>query len=177
MFGPSHRRLRSCRSGSPLSPCGVSRLLRRLADVAQRQNEDGARRGLGGWLEGATAAPAGPGPAVPTVSLVRRALGLGIDWAFALLIANGLMHSWGLGQFAPLLVLLSFHVLLVGTAGYTAGHWLVGLTVRTLDGGLPGPVRALVRGLLLCLAVPPLIIGRDGRGLHDRAAGTQVVRR
>jgi len=38
-------------------------------------------------------------------------------------------------------------------------------------------VRALVRGLLLCLAVPPLIVGQDGRGLHDRAAGTRVVRR
>jgi uncharacterized RDD family membrane protein YckC len=143
-----------------------------------RQSEDGGpRRGLGGWLEGATATPDGPDTAATRVSLVRRAVGLAVDWAFALLIANGLMRSWGLGQFAPLLVLLSFHVLLVGTAGYTAGHWSVGLTVRTLDGRLPGPVRALVRGLLLCLAVPPLITGRDGRGLHDRAAGTHVVRR
>jgi uncharacterized RDD family membrane protein YckC len=114
---------------------------------------------------------------VERVSLLRKAVGLVIDWGFALLIANGLMRTWGPGQLAPLLVLLSFHVLLVGTAGHTAGHWLAGLTVRTLDGGLPGPVRALVRGLLLCLAVPPLIVGKDGRGLHDRTAGTRIVRR
>jgi uncharacterized RDD family membrane protein YckC len=148
-----------------------------VAGVQRQSADDGPRRGLGGWLEGVTATPAGPDTAATRVSLVRRALGLAIDWGFALLIANGLMRSWGLGQFAPLLVLLSFHVLLVGTAGYTVGHRLTGLTVRTVDGGLPGPVRALVRGLLLCLAVPPLITGRDGRGLHDRAAGTRVVRR
>ena len=70
------------------------------------------------------------------------------------------------------MVLVTEHVLLVGTAGCTIGHRVAGLRVETLDGRPPGPVRALVRSLLLCLVVPPLIWDRDQRGLHDRAAGT-----
>jgi uncharacterized RDD family membrane protein YckC len=33
-----------------------------------------------------------------------------------------------------------------------------------------------VRTLLLCLFVPAVVVGRDGRGLHDLAAGTRIVR-
>ena len=144
----------------------------------QRNDEDGGRsRGAGGWLEGATAAPSGLEAAPTGVSLLRRAVGLAIDWAFASLFANAFLQGWHVSPFGPVLMLLTFNVMLVGTAGFTAGHWLAGLTVRTLDGQPPGPVRALVRGVLLCLAVPPLITGADGRGLHDRAAGTRVVRR
>ena len=45
---------------------------------------------------------------------------------------------------------------------------------RSTAAGSPG-ARALVRTVLLCLAVPPLIWDRDRRGLHDRAADTAVV--
>jgi len=37
--------------------------------------------------------------------------------------------------------------------------------------------RLVVRGLLLSLVVPALFTDWDGRGLHDRASGTAVVRR
>jgi uncharacterized RDD family membrane protein YckC len=33
-----------------------------------------------------------------------------------------------------------------------------------------------VRTVLLCLVIPAFIWDRDGRGLHDKAAGTVVVR-
>jgi len=36
---------------------------------------------------------------------------------------------------------------------------------------------ALLRTLLICLVVPPVIYNRDRRGLHDLAAGTVTVRR
>lgn len=144
------------------------------------------RRELGGWLDRLTGT-GGPkdtdrgtgatgGPAV--APLGRRVLALAVDWAFALIIANGLMKGLHWGSFAPLAALLAMHVLLVGTAGFTAGHRLAGLTVvATPQGGPPGPLRALVRAVLLCLVIPPLVWGSDGRGLHDRAAGTVVVRR
>ena len=34
---------------------------------------------------------------------------------------------------------------------------------------------ALVRTLLICLVVPPVIFNRDHRGLHDLVAGTVTV--
>ena len=42
--------------------------------------------------------------------------------------------------------------------------------------GRIGAARALFRTVLICLAVPPLIWDRDGRGLHDRAVLTAVVK-
>ena len=36
-------------------------------------------------------------------------------------------------------------------------------------------IRAVLRTALLLLLIPALIWDRDGRGLHDRAAGTAVV--
>ena len=37
--------------------------------------------------------------------------------------------------------------------------------------------RALVRGLLIALVIPPLFTDTDLRGLHDRLTNTAVVRR
>jgi hypothetical protein len=34
----------------------------------------------------------------------------------------------------------------------------------------------LVRTALLCLVIPAIVVDRDGRGLHDRAAASVVVR-
>ena len=46
--------------------------------------------------------------------------------------------------------------------------------VAVEDGGRLGVLRAALRGALLCLLVPALIM-KDGRGLHDRAAGSVVL--
>lgn len=37
--------------------------------------------------------------------------------------------------------------------------------------------RAVARGMLIALVVPPLFTDADGRGLQDRATRTAVVRR
>ena len=47
--------------------------------------------------------------------------------------------------------------------------------VRFADGGIIGVPRALLRGVLLALVVPALIMDANLRGLHDRAAGSIVV--
>ena len=99
-----------------------------------------------------------------------------VDWVISLLIAGGFLRWAHLGQFGPLLVLLVMNVLLVGTVGATIGQRLLGLRVETVQGAAAGAVKALVRSVLLCLALPPLIWDRDQRGLHDRFAGTLVAR-
>lgn len=67
-------------------------------------------------------------------------------------------------------------VLLTWLASGSAGQRLRGLAVQRLDGRPVGLPRALLRTFLLVLLIPALIWDRDGRGLHDRAAGTVVVR-
>ncbi len=78
----------------------------------------------------------------------------------------------------PFLVFLVATVVGLGLAGQTLGMKLVSLRVRPLTGD-PSRVgfgKALLRTLLLYLLIPALISDRDGRGLHDRFAGTVVVR-
>ncbi|MFC4591155.1 RDD family protein [Sphaerisporangium corydalis] len=108
----------------------------------------------------------------------RRLAAIMIDWLICTwAIAQGLLHAgprsgaWvGLGVFAL------ENVLLVGTLGSTFGMRLLGVRVAALGGGRPPFGAVLLRTLLLCLAVPALIWDRDQRGLHDRAAGTVVLR-
>jgi hypothetical protein len=103
----------------------------------------------------------------------RRILGIAVDWVLCTLIARALR---GGDPFAPLLVLAVEHLVLVGTLGASVGHRVAGLRVERLDHRLPGPARAAVRTLLLCLAIPALVWDADQRGLHDRLVGTLVVR-
>ncbi|PWD49870.1 RDD family protein [Serinibacter arcticus] len=105
----------------------------------------------------------------------RRLLALAIDWGIAVAISAGFF------DYEPLVTLGIFAamtLLLVGTVGFTIGHRLLGLRVyRILDGGSPPrPLQTLVRTLLVCLALPAVIPGPDGRGLHDLAAGTRIDR-
>ena len=72
--------------------------------------------------------------------------------------------------------LVQIALLLVGTLGSTIGHRLVGLRVLSLHGGAARPLQVLVRTMLLCLFLPAMFWDRDGRGLHDKAAGTVIVR-
>ncbi len=69
------------------------------------------------------------------------------------------------------------YLLLVGTMGMTFGMRLLNIRVVSLaTGGPASPKAVLIRTVLLILAVPALIFDKDQRGLHDRFAGTVVVR-
>jgi uncharacterized RDD family membrane protein YckC len=151
------------------------------------------RQALGSWLSGPRAAAEeagvdfgyrgeqlglpehGPG----SVARPGRRLGaLVVDWALCMLIAYGLITD-GYGQATSnwaLLIFFGLGVLTVGSVGFTPGKRLFGLRVVALASGTVVPWRAAVRTLLLCLALPALVWDRDGRGLHDRAAGTVEVR-
>ncbi|PPK95338.1 RDD family protein [Kineococcus xinjiangensis] len=107
----------------------------------------------------------------------RRIVGLCIDWAVASVIAHAFVNATLGRELGPLAVFALMHVVLVGTTGFTIGHFLAGLVVRRADGGFVGPLRALLRTALLCLVIPAVVSDPDQRGLHDRAAGTVIVRR
>ena len=102
----------------------------------------------------------------------RRALALIIDWLLCMVIAYWLTHS----QFWTLAVFAIEDYVLTALTGITIGKRLVGIRVIRINGGPVGPGWALVRTAILLTVVPPLLTDRDLRGLHDRAAGTVVVR-
>lgn len=105
----------------------------------------------------------------------RRIGALAVDWGTAVAISAGFFDYQALATTG---VFAAMTLLLVGTVGCTIGHRVLGLRVyRIVDGGSPPlPLQTLVRTLLLCLALPAVIPGADGRGLHDIAAGTRIAR-
>ena len=69
-------------------------------------------------------------------------------------------------------------VLLTALTGQSLGMRALGIrVVRVADReGPPGFLPAALRTALLMLVLPAVVTDRDGRGLHDKAAGTVVVR-
>lgn len=139
---------------------------------------------MGSWISGVRSAgvelgrpgerlglPAeGPGA---IAGFARRTGAIVIDWLIALAITQGIFStsSWvTLGVFGV------EYLLMLPLLGATIGMriWHIGVVIPS--GRAPGPLMTLVRTILLCLAVPALIWDRDQRGLHDKAAGTVVVR-
>ncbi|MDO0928018.1 RDD family protein [Streptomyces sp. TG1A-8] len=108
----------------------------------------------------------------------RRVGALAVDWGLCVLIAYGLITHGNTPATSnwALLVFLVMSVLTVGTIGFTPGKRLFGVRVVALATGTVSPPRALLRTVLLCLAIPALVWDRDGRGLHDRVAKTVEVR-
>lgn len=69
-------------------------------------------------------------------------------------------------------------LLLQALTGQSLGMRLIGIRVaRAADpGAVPGFLAAAIRTALLVLVLPAVLLDRDGRGLHDKAAGTIVLR-
>jgi hypothetical protein len=112
----------------------------------------------------------------------RRIAALFVDWLIAyglaaLAIAVGLVTLQMLST-AVLVVWFVLGAASVRLFGFTPGQFALGLIVVPVDNRLHvGLGRAVVRGLLIALVVPPLITDNDLRGLHDRLTNTAVVRR
>ena len=154
---------------------------------------------MGGWLEGFPAgapgesgAPHGSRLGLPTngsgafAPLGRRLIALVVDWTACLVISAAFFHG---DAMATLGVFAVENVVLVGTLGTTVGHRLLGLRVVRVASGVteptepaelaaqPGLLAGAVRAVLLCLVIPAVVWDADGRGMHDRLAGTVIVRR
>ncbi|HSN05968.1 MAG TPA: RDD family protein [Candidatus Angelobacter sp.] len=151
------------------------------------------REDLGSWLSG-------PGAVVPAeqryrgerlglpesgpgsvAGFGRRLAAVVVDWLASLLLVRLFLPGIAYGTPASSLATMGFFLaeltLFTWLVGASFGQRLLGIAVVRLDGGAPGPARAFLRSVQVCLLVPAVVWDRDGRGLHDRSVGTVVVRR
>ncbi len=121
----------------------------------------------------------GPGS---TAGWGRRVIALGIDWVASLLfvaafVGNEVFSGRGpVALWGPLVVFAAERWLFTSLLGASVGQLLMRIRVVRLAGGRLGTLRVLVRTLLICLVVPAAVSDRDGRGLHDMAVGSIVIR-
>jgi uncharacterized RDD family membrane protein YckC len=152
-------------------------------------------RWIESWMPGGTVGPNGrissdyPGerlglPALGVGSVAgfgRRLAALTIDWFIGYGIAaifatpDATVNPWfGWLVLGVWFVLTAAAVALFGA---TAGMMVIGVRVLPVDGrGGVGLGWVLLRTALIAVVVPPLVRDADGRGWHDRAARTVVVR-
>ena len=119
---------------------------------------------------------------VETATWGRRILALVVDyaacWGVMLLIYGG---AWfGNGSLPSLYLMLLFIVesgVLIALSGGSFGQLATRLRVVRIDGsGRPlSLLMALLRQVLICLVIPPLVFRPDGRGLHDLICGSATV--
>jgi uncharacterized RDD family membrane protein YckC len=148
-------------------------------------------RWIESWLPGSAAGPVGkhPGerfglPATGVGSMVgfgRRLAALTVDWLLGYLVAALFSGSDAIGSsvFSWSVLGVWFLLTALGVAlfGASPGKTLFGIRVASVDAAaVIGVPRALLRTALIALVVPPLMRDGDGRGWHDRAARTVVVR-
>ncbi len=112
----------------------------------------------------------GPG----SIGRIGRRLGaLAIDWACAVVIS---VAFFDYDPWATSAVFAAVQIVFLPTLGGSPGHRLVGLRLVAVRGGWVGLWRPLVRTALLLLVIPAVIWDADQRGLHDKAAGTVLLR-
>lgn len=100
-------------------------------------------------------------------------LALVIDFAPAVLIS---IAFFDYANFSQLVIFAVLRIVSVVLLGASPGHFLLGIRLVPITGGRLAWWRPIVRTLLLCLVIPAVIWDRDQRGLHDRVAGTLMVR-
>jgi len=109
-----------------------------------------------------------------SVARVGRRLGaLAIDWACATIISIAFFSydSW-----ATMAIFAIVQVVFLPLLGGSPGHRILGLRLVRVDGAWVGLWRPIVRTVLLVLVIPAVIWDADQRGLHDKAAGTVLIR-
>ena len=104
----------------------------------------------------------------------RRCAAIVIDWASAVTISVMFFSYESLATLAVFAVLQSVFLLV---ANGSLGHLVLGMRVVPLAGGYLGVWRPIVRSALLCLVIPAVVWDLDQRGMHDRVAGSILVRR
>jgi uncharacterized RDD family membrane protein YckC len=83
-------------------------------------------------------------------------------------------NSWSSAY--TLVIFVLENALFTALLGGSFGQMLTGLRVVRLNGQRLDAARALLRAVLIALVIPPLVFQPDGRGLHDLAVGSMVIR-
>lgn len=112
----------------------------------------------------------GPGS---VATLGRRVGALVVDWACAVVISIAFFSYDALATTAIFAIV---QLVFIPTLGGSPGHRLFGMRLQRVPIGWVGLWRPIVRTALLVLVIPAAIWDADRRGLHDKAAGTVLVR-
>lgn len=151
------------------------------------------RRVLGSWLEGPRAAAEAQGVVFAPKG---ERLGLPLDGQGSIAPVGRRLVAFLLDSLAAVLVVLTtgtrpsdrdygtlvlivfflLTTLALGFTGRTLGQAVMRMQLLDLRSSRFQPLRVVLRQLLLLLLVPACIWDSDGRGLHDKAAGTVLVR-
>jgi uncharacterized RDD family membrane protein YckC len=103
-----------------------------------------------------------------------------IDGAIADFIAaaiNGGFHNSSTQSTISYLAFLLIELLFVAFFGQTPGMRALGIAVVRADGGGRAKFQwVLFRTVLLATVIPAVITDASGRGMHDRASGTVMLR-
>ena len=131
----------------------------------------------GGGPDAAAVSSAGPAHDWEPASLLRRFGALLVDWIACVLI-SGTFANVRTEPWAPVAILIAEYAFFIGLFGQTPGMWVARIRCVSVDDLHPvGIPRALLRGVLLALFVPALIMDENRRGVHDRLANTVVIPR
>ncbi|MFN4000829.1 RDD family protein [Microcella sp.] len=106
--------------------------------------------------------------------LGRRIGALAVDWGIAVALSAAF---FAYDSLVTLLLFVGLQVLFTIVINASIGHAVLGMRVVPMAGGLLGVWRPVVRALLIALVIPALLFDENQRGLHDRAAGTILLRR
>ena len=144
-------------------------------DRAEVSNRIGGPQPEGGSYRGQRLGlpEAGSGSMASTGS---RVVALFLDWLACLAVAGLVLGSDSVfGQFSTMVVFVVEVTLLTTLMAASFGQRIMRIRVVGRTRRL-GFIAALLRTLLICLVIPPLVWDADGRGLHDRAVDSLVVR-
>ena len=110
----------------------------------------------------------------------RRVVAFLIDWFASVLVALAAFPQFRYGSNESMLATVAVFavevIVLTWLTGASFGQRILGLRVISIQGGRLPLWRVLVRTLLLLLVIPAVVYDDQGRGLHDRLAGSIVVR-
>lgn len=110
----------------------------------------------------------------------RRLAALSIDWfaslGVAILVFRQFAYGSGDSMIATLVVFYLEIVVFTFLISASFGQKILGLQVVNLQGVRLALWRIALRTFLIVLVIPALVLDSDGRGLHDRLVGSQVVR-
>ncbi|KJL37904.1 RDD family protein [Microbacterium terrae] len=102
----------------------------------------------------------------------RRIGALFVDYGAAYLISG----FFGWDPMAILAIFAAIQIVFIPTLQGSPGHRIFGLRLVRVDGAWVGLWRPVVRTALLVVVIPAVIWDADQRGLHDKAAGTVLLR-
>ena len=104
----------------------------------------------------------------------RRLAAFAVDVTIGAILSSAFFDY---DRWASLAIFAAMQVIFLILVSGSVGHLLLGMRVVPLKTGWIGVWRPVVRTALLALLVPALFADRDRRGIHDRLAGTVLVRR